>query len=104
MKPSASTQLVHIEKPIYGGSFLARQDGQAIFVPMALPEEEVRIRILEDKRKRGYANAEVAEIVSASPHRIPLPVRTSAPAEDATISMRATPHSSAISRRFCAKP
>ena len=70
MKPSNPTQLVHIEKPIYGGSFLAREAGKAIFVPMALPGEEARIRIVEDKGKRGYATAEVDEIVSASPDRV----------------------------------
>jgi 23S rRNA (uracil1939-C5)-methyltransferase len=71
MKPSSPTRLVHIEKPIYGGSFLAREAGRAIFVPMALPGEEARIRIVEDKGKRGYATAEVDEIVSASPDRVP---------------------------------
>jgi 23S rRNA (uracil1939-C5)-methyltransferase len=71
MKPSDSTQLVHIEKPIYGGSFLAREAGKAIFVPMALPGEEARIRIVQDKSKRGYATAKVDEIVQASPERVP---------------------------------
>jgi 23S rRNA (uracil1939-C5)-methyltransferase len=70
MKPSAQTQLVHIEKPIYGGAFLARQAGKTIFVPMALPGEEARVRIVEDKGKRGYATAEVDEIVAAAPERV----------------------------------
>ncbi len=70
MKPISSTQLVHIDKPIYGGSFLAREAGKVIFVPMALPGEEARIRIVEDKGKRGYATAEVAEIISAAPERV----------------------------------
>jgi 23S rRNA (uracil1939-C5)-methyltransferase len=70
MKPSAPTQLVHIEKPIYGGPFLARDAGKAIFVPMALPGEEARIRIVEDKGKRGYATAQVDEIVTAAQERI----------------------------------
>ena len=70
MKPSAQTQLVRIEKPIYGGAFLAREAGKAIFVPMALPGEEARVRIVEDKGKRGYATAEVDEIVTAAPERM----------------------------------
>jgi 23S rRNA (uracil1939-C5)-methyltransferase len=70
MKPSPSTKLVRIEKPIYGGSFLAREEGKAIFVPMTLPGEEARIRIVQDKGKRGYATAEVDEIVSAAPERV----------------------------------
>jgi len=30
--------LVQIEKPIYGGAFLARVEGKAVFVPLALRE------------------------------------------------------------------
>ncbi len=61
-------QLVAIEKPVYGGSFLARVQGKAVFVPLALPGEQVRIRITQDKR--GYANAEIDEVVAAAPQRI----------------------------------
>lgn len=78
MKPTmhkateASTQrkLVKIEKPIYGGSFLARDAGRAIFIPFALPGEEARVRIVESKDKRGYATAAVEEIVSAAQERV----------------------------------
>ena len=59
------TALVAIEKPIYGGAFLARVDGKAVFVPLTLPGEQARVRITEDKR--GYATAEVDEIVTRSP-------------------------------------
>lgn len=62
------TQLVQIEKPIYGGAFLARVEGKTLFVPMTLPGEQVRVRITQDKR--GYATAEVEEIVVAAPERI----------------------------------
>lgn len=62
-------QLVRIEKPIYGGAFLARAAGKATFVPLALPGEQTRIRIVDDKR--GYATAEVEEILEGSPQRIP---------------------------------
>lgn len=61
-------QLVAIEKPVYGGSFLARVEGKAVFVPLALPGEQVRIHITQDKR--GYANAEIDEVVEAAPQRI----------------------------------
>jgi 23S rRNA (uracil1939-C5)-methyltransferase len=67
--PAAPSQLVQIEKPIYGGSFLARDEGKAIFVSFALPGEEVRIRIVEDKSKRGFAKASVEEVVSSAPER-----------------------------------
>ena len=61
-------QLVQIEKPIYGGAFLARIEGKAVFVPMALPGEQERVRMVEDKR--GYATAEVEKIVVAAPERV----------------------------------
>jgi 23S rRNA (uracil1939-C5)-methyltransferase len=67
-KQLAAPQLVQIEKPIYGGAFLARVEGKAVFVPLALPGEQAQVRITENKR--GYAKAEVAEIVSAAPERI----------------------------------
>jgi len=66
--PQDGTQLVRIGKPVYGGAFLARIEGKAVFVPLALAGEEARVRIAEEKR--GYATAEVEEIVSASPVRI----------------------------------
>ena len=59
-----------IEKPIYGGSFLAREQNKAIFVPLTLPGEQARVRILQDKGKRGYATAEVEEILTAAPQRV----------------------------------
>jgi 23S rRNA (uracil1939-C5)-methyltransferase len=63
-----ATQLVQIEKPVYGGAFLARIEGKAVFVPLTLPGERARIRIVEDKR--GYATAEAEQIVKAAPERI----------------------------------
>lgn len=62
------TQLVQIEKPIYGGACLARVEGKAVFVPMTLPGEQAQIRIIEDKK--SFANAEVEEIVQSAPERI----------------------------------
>ena len=66
-KPAKSA-LVQIEKPIYGGAFLARLEGKATFVPLTLPCEQARIRIMEDKR--SYATAEPEEIVSPSKDRV----------------------------------
>jgi 23S rRNA (uracil1939-C5)-methyltransferase len=60
--------LVEIEKPIYGGAFLARIEGKATFVPLTLPGEQARVRIVEEKR--GYATAELEEIVTTSPDRV----------------------------------
>jgi 23S rRNA (uracil1939-C5)-methyltransferase len=62
------TVLVQIEKPIYGGAFLARDEGKAIFVPLALPGEHVRVRVVEEKR--GYATAEIEQLLVSAPERI----------------------------------
>lgn len=64
----SADRLLQIEKPIYGGAFLARDEGKAVFVPLVLPGEEARVRIVEDKR--GYAAAEVAEILAVAPERV----------------------------------
>ncbi len=68
MKPLAETQLVAVEKPVYGGAFLARVEGKAVFVPLVLPGEQARVRITQSKA--GYSTAEAEEIVSAAPERI----------------------------------
>jgi 23S rRNA (uracil1939-C5)-methyltransferase len=67
---SAAPQVLNIEKPVYGGSFLARVNGKAVFVPMTLAGEQARVRITEDREKRGYAKAEVEELITAAPERI----------------------------------
>jgi 23S rRNA (uracil1939-C5)-methyltransferase len=67
-KQSAESQLIEIERPIYGGAFLARLEGKAIFVPLSLPGEQARVRITQSKP--GYASAEVEEIIRAAPERI----------------------------------
>jgi 23S rRNA (uracil1939-C5)-methyltransferase len=64
----APPQVVEIEKPVYGGNFLARHEGKAVFVPLALPGEQVRIRITDNKS--GYATAELAEVLTPAPERI----------------------------------
>jgi 23S rRNA (uracil1939-C5)-methyltransferase len=63
-----TTQLVEIEKSVYGGAFLARLEGRAVFVPLTLPGEQVKVRITQNKP--GYASAEVEEIVRVAKERI----------------------------------
>jgi 23S rRNA (uracil1939-C5)-methyltransferase len=65
---TAELPLVQIEKPVYGGAFLGRVEGKAVFVPLTLPGEQVRLRVVEEKR--GYATAEAEEIVVAAAERI----------------------------------
>ena len=67
MKPDSSN-LVKIEKPVYGGACLAHVEGKAIFVPMTLPGEQARIRITGSKS--AYATAEAVEITASSPLRV----------------------------------
>ena len=53
----------------YGGECLARlPDGRAVFIPYALPEEKILIRVVEDKGR--YARGEILEIISPSVDRI----------------------------------
>jgi len=54
---------------VYGGEALARlPDGRAVFIPYALPDEELRIRLTEEKER--YARGEIVEIIKPSPLRI----------------------------------
>ncbi len=62
------TEPVAIEKPIYGGAFLARVEGKAIFVPLTLPCEQALIRLTNDKG--AYATAEPEQIITAAPERV----------------------------------
>jgi len=66
--PRVEPLLVQIEKPVYGGAFLARVEGKALFAPLTLPGEGALVRVVEEKR--GYAVAEAEEISKPSPERI----------------------------------
>lgn len=67
-RQNSAPKLVQIEKAVYGGTFLARVEGKAIFVPLALPGEEVSVRISEEKR--GYSTAEIDKVVTPAAKRI----------------------------------
>jgi 23S rRNA (uracil1939-C5)-methyltransferase len=54
---------------VYGGEALARlPDGRAVFIPYALPGENLRIELVEDKGR--FARGRILEIEGASPQRI----------------------------------
>lgn len=56
-------------KLVYGGEAMARlPDNRAVFIPFLLPGEEAAVRLVESKR--GYARAELLEILKPSPSRI----------------------------------
>jgi 23S rRNA (uracil1939-C5)-methyltransferase len=53
----------------YGGEAMGRlPDNRAVFVPFGLPGERVRVRLTEEKR--GFARAELVEVLEPSPERI----------------------------------
>jgi 23S rRNA (uracil1939-C5)-methyltransferase len=53
----------------HGGLALGRdKGGRPIFVPFAIPGETARVRVADDKR--GFARAELLEIVKPSPDRV----------------------------------
>lgn len=68
MTESEKIVTVQLEKWAYGGEALGRmEDGRALFVPFALPGEEVKVRLVEEKR--GFARAELVEVLTPSPER-----------------------------------
>ncbi|MCP4572899.1 MAG: class I SAM-dependent RNA methyltransferase [bacterium] len=59
--------ILRIEKLLTGGAGLARHEGQAVFVPLTAPGDQVRVRIT--KAKKGFAEAELLEILEPGPGR-----------------------------------
>ena len=58
---------LEIEKAAAGGRMLARHEGQVVLVAGAIPGERVVARL--DRKERGVAFAEVAEVLQPSPDR-----------------------------------
>jgi 23S rRNA (uracil1939-C5)-methyltransferase len=52
----------------HGGAALGRHEGQAVFVPYALPGETARVEITEDKER--YAFARLVEVLTPAPDRV----------------------------------
>jgi 23S rRNA (uracil1939-C5)-methyltransferase len=59
---------LEIEKLVYGGDALARLEGQVVFVPFALPGEEIEADTRLGKNK--LLRASNVSVVKASPHRV----------------------------------
>ncbi len=55
----------------HGGHCVARQEGRVIFVRHALPGEQVMISLTDDRHDRFW-RADAVEVISASPHRVPV--------------------------------
>ncbi|MFN2175596.1 MAG: class I SAM-dependent RNA methyltransferase [Anaerolineales bacterium] len=57
------------EKLVYGGEAMGRlPDGRAVFIPFALPGEKTAIQLTESRK--GYARAEIVDLIEPSPERI----------------------------------
>ena len=61
------TQIVRTLKMVSGGDCLAKINGKNVFIPYALPNEELEIEIT--KSFRDYSLAKIVKIISPSPHR-----------------------------------
>lgn len=69
MTESEGQYVVEIDNIANGGDGVGRlPDGKAVFVPMTLPGELVRVRIT--RSKKTYAFGEIVEIVEASDERV----------------------------------
>lgn len=52
----------------YGGDAVGRFEGRAVFVPGALPDERVRVRLTRERA--NYARAELLDVLKPSPDRV----------------------------------
>ncbi|MCC6392672.1 MAG: class I SAM-dependent RNA methyltransferase [Bryobacterales bacterium] len=57
-----------MEKLVYGGDALARDNGQVILTPFLLPGESARVRVVEQKPQ--LLKARVEEVLAPSAHRV----------------------------------
>ncbi len=62
---------LRIEKLVYGGEGLARQDGRTIFVPFVLPEERVAAEPADERKK--FIRARLIEVLKPSADRVSAP-------------------------------
>jgi len=56
-----------IDALAFGGSGVGRLDGKAVFVPLTAPGDQIRCRIVQDRKR--YAEAEMIELLAAAPQR-----------------------------------
>lgn len=64
---TATTVDLQIEKLVTGGAGLGRHDGQAVFVPLTAPGDQVRAQVVE--RRKGFVRAQLSEIIQPGPGR-----------------------------------
>ncbi len=62
---------LYIEQSAFGGKGLAKVDGLAVFVELAVPGDRVLVRII--RKKKNYAEARVLELIEPSADRVTAP-------------------------------
>jgi 23S rRNA (uracil1939-C5)-methyltransferase len=60
-----------VEKLVYGGDGLGREDGKVVLAPFVLPGEEVRLEAAVEKP--GMVRARLVEVLRPAPERVPAP-------------------------------
>jgi len=65
----------------HGGFCVARHEGRVVFVRLALPGERVLARVTEAREGQRFVRAEVAQVLTPSPHRVPPPCRYAVPGQ-----------------------
>jgi len=69
-RPDAGAVLdVTVDRLAYGGNGVARHEGYVLFVPGTVPGDRARVQVA--KRKKGYGEARLVELLEPSPERIP---------------------------------
>ncbi len=63
----------------HGGHFVARHQGQVVFVRHALPGEQVRARVSSLGPGGRFVRADAVEVLTTSPHRVVPPCRYAGP-------------------------
>ena len=59
---------IETKKYVFSGSSLGYLNGKVVFVPFSLPNEKIKIEIVDEKK--NYINAKIIEILEPSPDRI----------------------------------
>src|SRR3954462_9708321 len=63
--------LLDLDDMAFGGEAIGRADGQVVFVPYAIPGEQVRVAV--ERPKKGYARTRLLEVLRPAPERRPPP-------------------------------
>jgi len=63
--------VVSLSDMAHGGEAVGRCEGKAVFVPFAIPGEQVRVEVVQDKGR--FARGRLREVLSPSPFRVEPP-------------------------------